>query len=173
MSRQKEWWKQPTTRSLPKEQGEPDIDERGKELLEAQPTEGVDEGGSLPTNDPGYTAVPNALADVSTHGAGVIGDTGEEFGDESGIAESTVRDASDASLGLTNIGDINPQDWAANTGPTITEEENHGSAAVGIANQSSTLRPEAEKEQPGEKVLRGDTDEVCPPELENESESGG
>ena len=35
----------------------------------------------------------------------------------------TVMDEEDPDLGLTNIGEIGPDDWAADTGPTHTGEE--------------------------------------------------
>jgi hypothetical protein len=35
----------------------------------------------------------------------------------------TVLDEEDPDLGLTNIGEIGPDDWAADTGPTHTNEE--------------------------------------------------
>jgi hypothetical protein len=42
---------------------------------------------------------------------------------DEGLDELTVKDASDPSLDLTNIGEVPPEDWAANTGPTRTNEE--------------------------------------------------
>jgi hypothetical protein len=39
------------------------------------------------------------------------------------LDELTVLDADDPELGLTNIGETPPDDWAADTGPTVTGEE--------------------------------------------------
>jgi hypothetical protein len=39
------------------------------------------------------------------------------------LGDLTVMDADDPDLGLTDIGDVPPDDWAANTGPTRTAEE--------------------------------------------------
>lgn len=41
---------------------------------------------------------------------------------ENDLAGLTVKDVSDSSLGLTNIGDIPPEDWAADTGPDHSAE---------------------------------------------------
>ncbi len=38
------------------------------------------------------------------------------------LEELEIRDAHDPSLGLTNIDDVPPEDWAADTGPTQTGE---------------------------------------------------
>ncbi len=39
------------------------------------------------------------------------------------LEDLTVMDADDPDLGLTDIGDVPPDDWAAATGPTHTAEE--------------------------------------------------
>ena len=39
------------------------------------------------------------------------------------LDDLTVLDADDPELGLTNIGEVPPDDWAADTGPTVTSEE--------------------------------------------------
>ncbi len=39
------------------------------------------------------------------------------------VDELTVMDADDPDLGLTDIGDVGPDDWAADTGPTRSGEE--------------------------------------------------
>ena len=39
------------------------------------------------------------------------------------LAELTILEADDPALGLTNIGGKPGQDWAANTGPTHSNEE--------------------------------------------------
>lgn len=51
----------------------------------------------------------------------------EKFEITGDLDDLTIRDASDSSLGLTNIGDTPADDWAADTGPTQTgEESSHG-----------------------------------------------
>ncbi len=42
---------------------------------------------------------------------------------DSDLEGLTVMDADDPDLGLTDIGDIPPDDWAADTGPTRSAEE--------------------------------------------------
>lgn len=39
------------------------------------------------------------------------------------LDELTVMDADDPDLGLTDIGDVPAEDWAADTGPTRSNEE--------------------------------------------------
>jgi hypothetical protein len=103
--------------------------------LEARPTDGVSEAGSGVQG--GGSAVghptdnPSALGDLRTIGEGVPSGTpeaGEGTDENTGdIGDLTILDASDPSLGLTNIGDIPADDWAADTGPTHSEEEeSHG-----------------------------------------------
>jgi hypothetical protein len=79
---------------------------------EARPTEDVDEGGS----GDGATADPSALAT----GPGAMSRDLDRagIGDSGGIDDLTVHDAGDPELGLTDIDDRPPEDWAANTGPT-------------------------------------------------------
>ncbi len=65
--------------------------------LEARPTEGAD---------------PNDL---------------EPRQDENDLEDLTIHGASDPDLGLTDIGDVPPDDWAADTGPSHSgEESSHG-----------------------------------------------
>src|SRR5579884_4363520 len=103
--------------------------------LEARPTEGVSEAGSGVQG--GGSAVghptdnPSALGDEATIGESVLSGTPEagEGTDENtwDIGDLTVLDATDPSLGLTNIGDVPADDWAADTGPTRSgEAEDHG-----------------------------------------------
>ena len=60
------------------------------------------------------------------------GDTGDlearpKDGEDPGVEDLTVKDATDPDLGLTGIGDVPAQDWAADTGPTRTGEgASHG-----------------------------------------------
>ncbi len=91
--------------------------------LEAQPTEGVGPGGSgVPDGRGGstgnVTASPDALASGPTGSSTGIA----EIGGDGGLEDLTVHDATDPDLGLTDIGDVPPDDWAANTGPTRTGE---------------------------------------------------
>ena len=98
---------------------------------QAGPTDGVSERGSgvWSGDDAGPTGHPTAAADslgaehrVSSGGAF---DLSEEFGtpdDEptsgANVDDLTIRDATDGSLGLTNVGNKPAEDWAADTGPT-------------------------------------------------------
>jgi hypothetical protein len=81
--------------------------------LEARPTETADRAGS--GAGAGVTGDPSALG----VGRGPVtlkpGDTE--------LDELTVKDATDPELGLTDIGEVGPDDWAADTGPTRSEEE--------------------------------------------------
>jgi hypothetical protein len=43
--------------------------------------------------------------------------------DQTDLDDLTVLPASDGALGLTDIGDVPPEDWAADTGPTHSAEE--------------------------------------------------
>lgn len=54
--------------------------------------------------------------------ANVIPDKHRDLTADGALEELQVRDAHDPSLGLTNIDDVPPGDWAANTGPTRTGE---------------------------------------------------
>ena len=80
--------------------------------LEARPTEKSDRAGS--------GAGPNVTGDPSALGAsrGPL-----DLEPDEGLDELTVKDASVPSLELTNIGEVPPEDWAADTGPTRTNEE--------------------------------------------------
>lgn len=46
----------------------------------------------------------------------------------SGLDDLTIRDADDPSLGITNVGNIGPDDWAADTGPARAPEAEDGIA---------------------------------------------
>jgi hypothetical protein len=56
-----------------------------------------------------------------TDGAGPEDET--ELLHQADLDDLTVLDADDPSLGLTDIGDVPPEDWAADTGPTHSAEE--------------------------------------------------
>jgi hypothetical protein len=81
--------------------------------LEAQPTETADRAGSgagaTVTGDPSALGVSRGQTPLKT------GDTE--------LDELTVKDATDPDLGLTDVGETGPDDWAADTGETRTGEE--------------------------------------------------
>ncbi len=88
--------------------------------LEAQPTETADRAGSggvgkKPAEEGVVTGDPSALG--VSRGPMYLHPDGNDLDD------LTVMDASDPALGLTNIGDIPADDWAADTGPTHSAEE--------------------------------------------------
>jgi hypothetical protein len=102
---------------------------------EARPTDGVSEAGSGVQgggSDGGHpTADAGALGDSRVIGEGALSGTpeaGEGWDEGSGdIGDLTVLDATNGSLGLTNIGSVPADDWAADTGPTHSgEEESRG-----------------------------------------------
>lgn len=141
MSKEKEYWKHPTERELPKEESEP-TRLSDEEPLEAQATGGAGQGGSSPTSSPGaYTVDPSSLGGGSTLGPASGDLAGASVRGDSSIDELTVADASDPTLGLTNIGTVPPEDWAANTGPTVTGEEGREGATRKLADRSSSLNP--------------------------------
>jgi hypothetical protein len=61
-------------------------------------------------------------ADTGDLEANVFPDKHRDLTADGALEELQVRDAHDPSLGLTNIDDIPPADWAADTGPTRTGE---------------------------------------------------
>lgn len=73
-----------------------------------QPTGDASAGGSMGPGRP-YLSLDEAEG---------LGETGR-----SGIDDLNVVSADDPSLGLTDYGNVGPDDWAANTGPTRTPEE--------------------------------------------------
>ena len=89
--------------------------------LEARPNDGVSRAGSGVHGGGGHaTADPSSLG---TEGPGVseLDGTPLHTGDTE-VDELTVMDAADPDLGLTNVGDIPADDWAADTGPTHSGE---------------------------------------------------
>ena len=142
MSAQKKYWKEPTQRHLEKKEGEPDR-LNDEEPLEARPTSGVDEGGSSPTAPYGGSTVdPSSLGAETTLGPqrGALAEASVK-GDNT-LDDLTIRDASDASLGLTDVDDFPPEDWAANTGPAVTAEEGSEGATRRLNSERSELDPE-------------------------------
>jgi len=81
---------------------------------EARPDE-MSSGDATPTVDPtsfgGTTSIRHSTSDKF--------DPEEELHDHDGIE---IVPASDRSLGLTDIDDVPPDDWAADTGPTKSAE---------------------------------------------------
>ena len=61
--------------------------------------------------------------------------------DGNDLDDLTVMDASDPSLGLTNIGDIPADDWAADTGPTHSAEEEAPSHNGEVINMDKISTP--------------------------------
>lgn len=68
-----------------------------------------------------------------------------------GIEDLTILDASDPTLGLTNIGGGPPDDWAADTGPEHSPEQMTGAMTESPASRRSTLKthdtPRAKKKK--------------------------
>lgn len=117
MSKEKEYWKHPTERELPKEESEP-TRLSDEEPLEAQATGEAGQGGSSPASSPGaYTVDPSSLGGGSTLGPASGDLAGASVRGDSSIDELTVADASDPTLGLTNIGTVPPR-----TGPPIPDQ---------------------------------------------------
>ncbi|MDX2150974.1 MAG: hypothetical protein SFV54_09580 [Bryobacteraceae bacterium] len=113
--------------------------------LEAQPTQAADEGGSGTGNAPGsYTVDSSSMgaeSAIPTGGVGLRGDLPEMLGEGSGIDDLTILDATDPALGLTNIGDVPADDWAADTGPTHTAEAENAPVATALDDTGSSLDP--------------------------------
>ena len=82
------------------------------------------------------------LMDLSTdsddNGSGSMGepDGGQGAGDLEGLS---IVDATDPSLGLTDIGAIPADDWAANTGPSRNAAAGRGVSTKEMTDLSSTL----------------------------------
>ncbi len=94
-----------------------DSDETGD--LEAQPTETADRGGSGASGGNGG-ASGNVTGDASAGGFETKGET--PLKGDGGLDDLTVKDASDPDLGLTGIGSVPADDWAADTGPSKSTE---------------------------------------------------
>jgi hypothetical protein len=80
---------------------------------EAQPTE-TGSGPARPTVDPTSLGVMSSIPQLA-HGF----DANEELRDDYGME---VAEPTDGRLGLTNIGDVPADDWAADSGPTKSPE---------------------------------------------------
>lgn len=114
---------------------------------EARPAEGTGPGGSgVYGGEPGGAqGFPTGNASGLGGGAGTSGAGGAAgsedlltFGD-SAIDDLTIMDADDPSLGLTNIGDVPAEDWAADTGPTRSAEGDVYVSTGSLDDDSATL----------------------------------
>lgn len=100
---------------------------------EARPTDGVGPGGSGVSGGESGSSQGFPTADPSSEGA-IDGGTGssrirglddepESIATSEDLADLTIKPATDASLGLTDIEGVPADDWAADTGPTHSAEE--------------------------------------------------
>jgi hypothetical protein len=101
---------------------------------------GVKRGDRADTGD--LTAGPTEGA----HGAGTgpAKVTDSEFGNEDafpigGLSDLTVKEGGDPTLGMTNVGEIGPDDWAADSGPTRSAEAEMNVATRELQDAGSTL----------------------------------
>lgn len=96
--------------------------------LEARPNEGTGPGGSgVPGGAGDSSGRPTAETDALADGPGDSSIGVATLNGDSDLEDLTIHDASDADLGLTGIGDVPAEDWAADTGPTRTgETASHG-----------------------------------------------
>jgi hypothetical protein len=108
---------------------------------QARPTDGVGLDGSgvragddgpagMPTFDPSSEEEPTSVDETF--------DAADQI-PSGGIDELTILSADDPSLGLTDIGDVPPDDWAADTGPTQVPTPDGGIATKYQTDRSSTL----------------------------------
>jgi len=108
--------------------------------LEAQPTERQEKGRA----SSGHSTVDSSALGGGP-GASVTG-TGDLELQSGTLDELSVHDASDPELGLTNIGEVPAEDWAANTGPSRTEESSSSGTTEDLAREESTLsRPKRKR----------------------------
>jgi hypothetical protein len=130
---------------------------------EARPTEGVGRGGSgvrsgddgpagVPNADPSSIGVPDAPIDYV--GEEEVVEAVDETGNtgDGGIGDLTILPASDPSLGLTDIGEVPPEDWAADTGPTkvpdASEKLRPIALLIGRAHSRPKNRPDSLTQHP-------------------------
>ena len=93
--------------------------------------DGVKRGDSARTGD--LAALPDEdILDLQADGIGSDG--------TASIDDLTIVSEDDPSLGLTAHGDAEPQDWAANSGPTRNPDR--GVATDSISDTGSTLGPD-------------------------------
>jgi hypothetical protein len=81
---------------------------------EARPTE-TGSGSAIPTVDPTSLGGTSSIRQRPGHGFNADEELQEDYGME-------VMQPTDGRLGLTDIGDVPPDDWAADTGPTKSPE---------------------------------------------------
>jgi hypothetical protein len=97
--------------------------------ISARRKDGTGPGGSgVRGGESGFpTADASALAEDA---ADVDGEDVEQVTDlleDADLGDLTIHGASDPDLGLTDTGEVGPDDWAADTGPTRSgESESHG-----------------------------------------------
>jgi hypothetical protein len=108
----------------------------GKETgeLQMEDTEPVTRGGSgvQATDDgPGGQPTGDSSAGETTRGSSTRL--------EEGLGDLEVMEAEDPRLGLTNVGRVGPDDWAADTGPD--RDADHGVETQYQTDRRSTLRP--------------------------------
>lgn len=101
---------------------------------------GVKRGDREDTGD--LTARMNDGAHLAGTGPAKV--TDREFGSNDafpigGLNDLTVKEAGDPTLGMTNIGDIGPDDWAANSGPARSAEAEMNVATRELQDAGSTL----------------------------------
>ena len=82
------------------------------------------------------------------------------------LEDLSIVNADDGSLGLTNVGGKGPDDWAADTGPTATDEAFGGVVTTDLGDRGSTLSEHGQN-QPSYEDRLGDMP------LRNEENGGG
>jgi len=104
----------------------------------AEAADATEEGSGVRAGDDGPAGMPTA--DPSAGGLGG-GSAPLEYNqaNSGGIDDLHVTTADDPTLGLTDIGEVPPQDWAANSGPS--RNPSRSVAAANIQDKGSTLRP--------------------------------
>jgi len=92
---------------------------------EARPTDGTGPGGSgVYGGGSGFpTADPSSEGTADGTGSARISAEDDEPLSNSDLDDLEVLPADDGSLGLTDVGNRPAEDWAADTGPTHTAEE--------------------------------------------------
>ncbi len=104
-------------------------DRAGTGKLRARRNEGTGPGGSgVRGGDSAFpTADGSALAEDVADAGGEGVEEDSNVLEDADMGDLTIHGATDPDLGLTDVGDVGPDDWAANTGPTRTgEAEPHG-----------------------------------------------
>lgn len=91
------------------------------------------DGSGVRVGDDGPGGMPTADPSSETE---VLESTGHGGGDIEGL---TIVDATDPSLGLTGIGEIPADDWAADTGPARNAAAGRGVSTNRMNDLSSTL----------------------------------